>query len=353
MISPRTRIAAGVAAVLAALAATVWFPTTAGGQPDHPVGLDRAIRVQEAHTAQLMARSGVIGTAVGVEDETPTVMVLTERVVGGLPSMLDGVPVEVVVTGPISAAHHRSGHDKGGGGDTTTTTTTLDEDPPPSGPTMAIGDSTSRGDQCAAGTVGGFVADSARTYLLSNNHVLANENAGDTGDVVVTPGLLDTKPSCSSSQVAAVADLSDWVPIDFGGGPNTVDAAIAGLHADVTGANAAPSYGALSDPVSEALDIINMAVQKHGRTTGHTTGVITAVNGTVNVGYTNGTALFVDQIIVEGKAFLRGGDSGSLLVTMANEPVGLLFAGNRSGSLAVANRIQDVLDALSVSFPPS
>ena len=49
------------------------------------------------------------------------------------------------------------------------------------------------------------------------------------------------------------------------------------------------------------------------------------------------------------QAFIQAGDSGSLLVTSSRNPVGLLFAGNQDGRLAVANRIQDVLQAFGVS----
>ena len=91
-----------------------------------------------------------------------------------------------------------------------------------------------------------------------------------------------------------------------------------------------------------------MDVQKYGRTTSLTKGTITAVHATVNVGYDTGSVLFVDQIIVNGSrgAFLKSGDSGSSLVTdPGRNPLGLLFAGNRSGKMAIANRIDLVLAA--------
>ena len=69
------------------------------------------------------------------------------------------------------------------------------------------------------------------------------------------------------------------------------------------------------------------------------------VSVAVDVGYTSGTAHFVDQIIVQAvEPFLGPGDSGSLLVTDPDRnPVGLLFAGNETGTFAVANRIDLVL----------
>ncbi|MCH8288633.1 MAG: carboxypeptidase regulatory-like domain-containing protein, partial [Candidatus Marinimicrobia bacterium] len=72
---------------------------------------------------------------------------------------------------------------------------------------------------------------------------------------------------------------------------------------------------------------------------------------TVNVHYSSGIAKFVKQIIVEsGTRFIGGGDSGSLLVTDNADlnPVGLLFAGNSDGTMAIANRIDLVLDRFGV-----
>jgi hypothetical protein len=80
---------------------------------------------------------------------------------------------------------------------------------------------------------------------------------------------------------------------------------------------------------------------------------VSGLNATVSVIYDNecaGTAAFTKtfyrQIIISNKAskFLKGGDSGSLMVEdVATYPraVGLLFAG--SSTLAVANPIDEVL----------
>jgi hypothetical protein len=73
---------------------------------------------------------------------------------------------------------------------------------------------------------------------------------------------------------------------------------------------------------------------------------------TVNVGYGSGTARFVNQIAVYSrKPFIKAGDSGSLLVTKTgHNPVGLLFAGNTTGKLAIANPIDAVLESLGVTI---
>ena len=73
---------------------------------------ERVREVQERHTRRLMAIKGVEGTAVGREkNDRLAVKVFTARPgIGGIPDVLDGVPVDVVVTGKFYALP------KGGGG---------------------------------------------------------------------------------------------------------------------------------------------------------------------------------------------------------------------------------------------
>jgi len=60
---------------------------------------------------------------------------------------------------------------------------------------------------------------------------------------------------------------------------------------------------------------------------------------------------FTGQIVVSGRRFLQGGDSGSLLVedvSVNPRAVGLLFAGNNQ--TAIANPIDDVLSYFGLSM---
>ena len=78
---------------------------------------------------------------------------------------------------------------------------------------------------------------------------------------------------------------------------------------------------------ADVLQGRSMLVKKTGRTTHFTTGRVTALNATVNVGYGGGkVAKFVNQIITTDMS--AGGDSGSLVLDWQNRPVGLLFAGS-------------------------
>ncbi|MBI2466423.1 MAG: hypothetical protein HYV62_01160, partial [Candidatus Rokubacteria bacterium] len=154
----------GLATVLAALLAVlVTGLASAGGPPSGPPGLDQAIAAQEAHTDALLARPGVVGTAVGLgADGRPVVKIYVESGrVSGLPSRLDGVPVEVEVTGEIVAQLHSLAR------------------PAPIG--VSSGSErliVYRGRlYCTVGTLGARVTDGLSVYALSNAHVYALEGS--------------------------------------------------------------------------------------------------------------------------------------------------------------------------------
>ena len=313
-----------------------------------------AIAAQERHNEHLLGTSGVVGTGVGYRaDGAQAVIIFTKGPgVAGLPAALDGVPVVVRVTGEFFSLHHRPWHDRGGGGDTTTTTTsttttTTTTTLPPAG-SGYIGVSTGNEGECSAGTIGARVKNgSGEVFALSNNHVYALEDQAPLGSAILSPGLYDT--GCAFDPANVIGTLYAYEPI-HNGGSKTIDAAIALSSTDDLG-NATPP-GGYGTPKSETLwAAVGMAAQKYGRTTSLTKGTITAVNVTVNVGYSGGTVTFVNQIIFEGtKPVIKPGDSGSLLVTDPDRnPVGLLFAGSRSGKMAVANQIDLVLAAFGVT----
>jgi hypothetical protein len=325
--------------------------------PVDPVGLQVAIAAQERHTDALMGVEGVVGTAVGARlDGKPVIKIYTEAAgVAGLPRMLDGVPVVVEVTGKIYArakppgtpGNGPGGGGDGGGGDAGTTTNLCDGDPTARCERpVPIGVSTGH-PAITAGTICCRVTDGTNVYALSNNHVYADENQAKIGDAALQPGAYDG----GSSSVDDIGTLAEFSPIDFSGGNNTIDAAIA-LSSTGDLGNATPSdgYGTpKSDPVQAA---VGMRVRKYGRTTGQTNGRIDAINATINVGYDSGVARFVGQIIIRPGGFSAGGDSGSLIVARGGsndgKPVGLLFAG--SSIFTVANPIGAVLDHFGVQI---
>jgi len=348
---------------------------------DNSQGLAIAIEAQERHTEVLMNLPGVVGTAVSLaEDGTPLVKIYTEKLgIGGLPKQLDGVPVVIEVTGRIHAlaAPPCKGPNAGdpgcpgsGGGDGIDPKTKFPLPVPigVSAGNMASIQPSGLFVTCTTGTLGARVKnDSGQVFALSNNHIFALSNDGgvdDTamiGDAIVQPGPADADPVCSQSVTSynSIGTLAAYEPINFTSGvPNTIDAAIAAVSIEQVD-RTTPTDGYLIpksahfECVPNCSTLLNEPVQKYGRTTGLTKGTITGINVTINVSYNKGTAMFTDQIevSVDGKkgGFIKGGDSGSLLVTdPGKQPVGLLFAGDRRGKIGFANRIDLVLEHFSI-----
>lgn len=185
-----------------------------------------------------------------------------------------------------------------------------------------------------------------RYYILSNNHILANSNNANIGDDIVQPGPIDGGVLPSDH----IANLSRFIPIRFNPPTplpqhnNIVDAAIAaGQFHDLDREIYWIGYVRGWRPKSRVR--VGTYVQKTGRTTNFTTGRITAINATVDVGYGGGrVARFRDQIITTNIS--AGGDSGSLVTTLDNVAVGLLFAG--SSVATIVNQIENVRRLLRV-----
>lgn len=294
--------------------------------------------LKRLHQRQFMSNPNVVGMAYGrriahgertdipamvvyVVNKTPRGFIPPSRM---LPRKLflgrESIDVDVVQTGffyPISF--------------------TARERPAPSG--ISIGHF-----NITAGTLGCLVLDNTdgTTCILSNNHILADENAATIGDAILQPG-----PADGGSQPAdTIGALKRFVTINATG--NTVDAAIASIGnvADVVDQMkdnlmpvASPTHPAVGllyagscnrtimNPIDNVLNQLNIAfpagagstvaadvgmnVEKVGRTTEYTTSTITEIDATVTIGYDFGSARFDNQIVTAWMS--DGGDSGSLV----------------------------------------
>lgn len=202
-----------------------------------------------------------------------------------------------------------------------------------------------------AGTLGCLVKRGENHYILSNNHVLAASNAAEPGDRVLQPGPADGGMPPDDE----IATLEPYQEIDFTGGPNHIDAAIA-LVGDCNQTIVLPKIMEIGIPRTTPRDAtFDQTVQKRGRTTRHTVGVVVDISADVRVNFSHrGSAWFEDQIVVksnDSNPFSRGGDSGSLIVDAGTcEPVGLLFANSRQAALTIANPIDLVLQHYGVTI---
>jgi len=210
-----------------------------------------------------------------------------------------------------------------------------------------------------AGTLGAFVMRGEQVHLLSNNHVLANEDRGKRHDWILQRARFDG----GKQPADRIARLSYWVRFKKNG-TNFVDAAMAALEEGLThdaarlrelinGADKTLK-GVANSPIDEGE-----RVYKLGRTTGPRAGRVTAFElDNVVVNYDAGNLRFDGQIEIEGagtKGFSDGGDSGALVVNARMEAVALLFAGGESGGanglgLTYANPIDRVLSDLRATL---
>lgn len=275
-----------------------------------------------------------------------------------VPAEIQGIPTDVHPTGVIRALQDPTGRFR----------------PAPGG--VSIGHV-----NITAGTLGCIVKKNNTLFILSNNHVLANSNDAQVGDPILQPGPFDG----GSNPADHIANLSDFVPIEFAGGnggsdPCGIAGAIAGfLNALAAGVGSKTRLYqrriqtqqadnlvdcAIAQPINandistEILNIgqvagvaeatLNTPLKKMGRTTGFTTDSVQQIDVTAQVNYGNNKiATFVDQILAGPMS--QGGDSGSAVLNDQNQIVGLLFAGSQTTT--IINRIQNVFSALNVTLP--
>ena len=202
------RIFCKVLLVLVAIFGLLVLSGVLSAQGSSEDAFERVRDVQERNTGWLMAIDGVEGTAVGLDQATrPVVTVFTENEgVPGIPEKLDGVPVQVVVTGKIYALQGKKPPGTPGKGpkEPKVDPTAWFERPVP------IGVSTGHPD-ITAGTIACRVKDGdGNVYALSNNHVYADENLATTGDNVLHPGPADG----GQDPADAIGTLADYVTTD-------------------------------------------------------------------------------------------------------------------------------------------
>ena len=232
----------------------------------------------------------------------------------------------------------------------------------------------------SAGTLGSRVYDveTKQRLILSNNHVLANSNDAQPGDLILQPGAADGGRPGTDDEFAK---LLRFQPIQFGSSAPTcpiatntarfLNAAARGLgrahrlqavKANPQAVNLIDAAVAIPNESGELLDRIEDIgiiedwaevelgdpIRKSGRTTETTEGTILVMDATVQVSYgPSGSATFEGQII--GGPMSAGGDSGSLGVIATDAyAFGLLFAG--SDQVTIYNPIAEVLRILNITF---
>ena len=204
-----------------------------------------------------------------------------------------------------------------------------------------------------AGTLGAIVFDRAtcRPMILSNWHVLAGASSAAVGEDILQPGRVD-------GGTEAVATLTR-MRLD-----SAMDAAVATLNSARAHSRDIMNIGTVTGMDDATL---GMEVEKSGRTTGLTKGIVDGVSMSVQIDYGDpGIVAFNNQIRIVPRPpwpavdveISLGGDSGSIWVNeRTNRAIGLHFGGERnpspaSAENALANPIKPVASAMNFSFLP-
>ena len=183
-------------------------------------------------------------------------------------------------------------------------------------------------------------------FILSNSHVLADEGTATIGHKLLQPGEFDS----GADPVDLIGKLDNFVPFNFSTTAfnNLVDAAIAAVKRN----EVSSAIRLIGIPVGISARLRRgMQVQKTGRTTDHTIGIIQDINYRTALPYKkpgggNGRVGFTDQVLCT--RYTAAGDSGSAVLNMRKQVVGLHFAG--SPSTSVFNKINNVLTALGIAI---
>jgi len=202
------------------------------------------------------------------------------------------------------------------------------------------------------GTTGFFARNAAgRVVVVSNNHVLAGVNRFPIGTRILQQASKDG----GTDPADAVGTLSNYIPLQFGGIANAVDAACAEVdeavqfdHQTIYGTAEPPVGVGIADFSTIADPKLGLEVLKTGMTTGHTRGRVRFVNvNNYKVNMVPGTdefkARFDGQIMFHAPAgsetpFSSAGDSGSLICDVEGRPMALLFSGTVS-TVPVSDRV--------------
>ncbi len=331
------------------------------------VDIGEVISTKQANIQHLISRRNVVGVGVGYKitadgetDELSVVVNVARKIPMAqlaesdlIPKKINSVRTDVIETGVIRAFQGLGHQDRWR-------------------PTIPPGVSIGHID-ITAGTLGCLVRRGEEIFILSNNHVLANVNAGQAGDAIIQPGQYD-----GGTPADAIATLADYIPLDFGNhdagcsvakntakilnmmaqwlgsshrlqayqqtsGGNLVDAALARPNnPDIF----TPHIFEIGRPKGSRAAHLGTSVKKSGRTTGLTEGRIQQIDVTTSVDYNGKTATFNGQMMAGGMS--APGDSGSAVLDDENFVVGLLFAG--SGNSTLITPIEQVLTALNVEI---
>ena len=202
------------------------------------------------------------------------------------------------------------------------------------------------GNYVFVGTLGAMVRDraSGATMALTNFHVACVDSGWAVGNRMVQPGRVDGgSPATQEFGALTRAQLTE----NTDGAVVTVDSSKAWDY----------TVEGIGDVAGTAAATTGMAVQKRGRTTEHTFGNVASTDATLSIDYGDGIGsrtlrhqIRISTDTTQSARFSDHGDSGSTVLDMNRNVVGLLFAGSTDGSTTFANPIATALNELGVDL---
>ncbi|CAG7841141.1 hypothetical protein CLOHAE12215_02565 [Clostridium haemolyticum] len=183
--------------------------------------------------------------------------------------------------------------------------------------------------QYKTGTLGCLVTDGKDNYILSCNHILANNNLAPLGTKIIQPSYVYG----GDFKTDVIAILSKFIPLEFEGilkkPTNYSDCAIAKV---LNKSLVSPKIALIGMPKETIIPKLNKEVAKVGQRTELTTGRITSINTTIEINCSSvgKKALFKDQIITTSMS--NAGDSGAILLDTNDNVIGILISGSESHS---------------------
>jgi len=332
--------------------------------------IEQILKIQSKVQPKLMKKNNVIGVGIGFKETkgqkterlSLVVFVKKKKVLSELASK-DIIPIEIkgIVTDVKEAGNitiHGSSQ-------------------------VQVGDSIGHYLSSIDGTFAAVVRDvsSKSKLILSSNHILANWNNAQKGDAILHPSPI----AGGIMPQDRIAELERFIYIRFEGGDddngegicpiakgltgianfianilgskyrlipmrivqaaNEADAAVAKPLNEDDIADIIPDIGVVNDTSDPEL---GRSVRKRGRTTGITTGIIQALNVTIQIGFGGGrTATFKNQVVTSEMS--QPGDSACLLLeSSTNKAVGLSLAG--SDTVTVWSPIKRILELMNIDF---
>lgn len=202
--------------------------------------------------------------------------------------------------------------------------------------------------QGTACTLAAIVYKDGKKYALQNAHCAWPHWEGiKKGEPIIQPS-----PNDGGKDRDRIGEAAEVCELVFGGHLNRFDSALVLLDDDIETKDLY-QFGIGAHSAKIGMAKIGEELVKSGRTTGVQRAKVIAVNVTAQVTYDDRgdqVGYFENQIFTENKDsyFCDGGDSSSLVLNAAGNPVAQLFAG--SDRIAIMSPIQPILSHFGIAF---